>query len=148
MHERYSGSFGLSTSPCTMGRTHNTLTQPTSFSFSTQSLDPVLWDESSYLICTTLAHHHLYCICLVTQDRILLPKVMGLRYEATLNRSRRRWSPSPYLIPKKRSSLPPGPAVSSHHSSTLIAPDSASIDHRNTTDFQPFLPVPSTTWLS
>ena len=33
--------------------------KPTAFSASTQSLDPVLWDESSYPICTTLAHHHL-----------------------------------------------------------------------------------------
>jgi len=32
--------------------------QPTAFSSSTQSLDPILWDESSYPICTTLDHHH------------------------------------------------------------------------------------------
>jgi hypothetical protein len=31
---------------------------PTAFSSSTQSLDPILWDESSYPTCTTLAHHH------------------------------------------------------------------------------------------
>ncbi|KAI9452580.1 hypothetical protein F5148DRAFT_500013 [Russula earlei] len=35
---------------------HGTDSQPTAFSSSTQSLDPVLWDESSYPIC--MAHHH------------------------------------------------------------------------------------------
>ena len=33
--------------------------QPTAFSSSTQSLDPVQWDESSFPICATLAHHQL-----------------------------------------------------------------------------------------
>jgi hypothetical protein len=32
--------------------------RPTAFSSSTQSLDPVLWDDASYPICLTLAHHH------------------------------------------------------------------------------------------
>ena len=31
---------------------------PTAFSSSTQSLDPILWNESSYPICLTLDHHH------------------------------------------------------------------------------------------
>jgi len=100
-----------------------TLTQPTAFSSSTQSLDPLLWDESSYLICATWPT--ITYVCPATQTRMLLQKVMGLRYKATLNRSPHRHSPSPYLIPKKRSFLTPGPAVSSHHSSILIAPDSA-----------------------
>ena len=98
-----------------------TESRPTAFSSSTQSLDPVLWDESSYPICTTLAHHHLY----LPLDTKSFASVQG--DGDTLRSYPEQISSSPVPISPSHSEeeIFPLPATSSPHSSILIIPDGA-----------------------
>lgn len=98
-----------------------TESRPTAFSSSTQSLDPVLWDESSYPICTTLAHHHLY----LPLDTKSFASVKG--DGDTLRSSPQQISSSPVPLSPSHSEeeIFPLPATSSPHSSILIIRDSA-----------------------
>ena len=96
--------------------------QPTAFSSSTRSLDPVLWDESSYPICTTLAHHHLY----LPYDSKSFAFVKGDDGGTLLRSNPEQISSSPVPLSPSYSeeNILPTPAASSH-SSMLIIRDSA-----------------------
>ncbi len=95
--------------------------QPTAFSSSTQSLDPILWDESSYPICTTLAHHHLY----LPEDSESYTFAEDDGVTLQTNPEEISSSPVPLSPSHSEEEILPDPAVLPHHSSILIASDSA-----------------------
>jgi hypothetical protein len=95
---------------------------PTAFSYSTQSLNPVLWDESSYPICTTLAHkhhHHHHHSSLLPDPRLSVSDkgdCIALRSDP----EQFRLSPVAMSPAGSEKDVPPEPAISSSYSSTLI----------------------------
>ena len=98
-----------------------TESRPTAFSSSTQSLDPVLWDESSYPICTTLAHHHLY----LPHDSKSFASVKGDGGTLRSNPEQLSSSPVPLSPSHSEEDFFALPATSSPRSSILIIRDSA-----------------------
>ena len=94
--------------------------QPTAFSSSTQSLDPVLWDESSYPICATLAHHHLS----LSRNSESYTSVNGDSSTLLSNPEQISSSPIPLSPSHSEEEILPEPAASSPHSSILIIRDS------------------------
>ena len=97
--------------------------RPTAFSSSTQSLDPILWDESSYPICLALDHHHsspffpdvISCVS-DKDDRITLQINPGPIASSPV-------SISPILSEEE---IPPEPTKPSPHTSTLIVHEGTS----------------------
>lgn len=101
--------------------------RPTAFSSSTRSLDPVLWDESSYPICLTLNHHYstpffpdvTSCVS-EKDDRIALQ----------INPGQIESSPVSMSPAHSEQEIPPEPANPSSNSSTLIIQESTSSPNR------------------
>ena len=89
---------------------YGTDSQPTAFSYSTQSLDPVLWDESSYPVCTTLAHHHL---SLLLESRSYVSD-KGDKVTLQSNPEQITSSPVPMSPSHSEEGIVPEPAVSPH----------------------------------
>jgi hypothetical protein len=98
--------------------------QPKAFSSSTQSLDPVLWDESSYPICTTLAHYHL---SLTHDSKSYASSVKGDGGTLRSNPEQISSSPVPLSPSHSEEEILPGPVASSPHSSILVIRDSAPV---------------------
>lgn len=100
--------------------------QPTAFSSSTQSLDPILWDESSYPICTTLLHHHLSLSPIPDSTRsYVFDKGDGV---ALLRSSPEQITSSPAAIsPSHSEEILPEPMVSSPYPPTLATHSSTPI---------------------
>ena len=91
--------------------------RPTAFSSSTQSLDPILWDESSYPICVTLDHHH---------SSPFFPDVTSWVSEKDDHPGQIASSPVSMSPARSEQEIPPEPTTSSLHSSTLIIHESTS----------------------
>ena len=95
--------------------------QPIMFSSSTGSLDPILWDESSYPLCVVPAHHHhpsiLAPLTLFTAD---VDDTAGLRSEGVRTSSPVAISPTP------SEEVSPEPAQSPSHPSGQHAPPTSS----------------------
>jgi len=97
--------------------------RPTAFSSSTQSLDPILWAESSYPICMTLDHHH---------SSPFFPDLTSCVSEKddhiTLQINPDQIASSPVSMSPTRSEkeIPPEPTKPSPHTSTLIVHEGTS----------------------
>ena len=90
--------------------------KPTAFSASTQSLDPVLWDESSYPICTTLAHHHLTLLL----DSMSYISDKGDKVSLRSNPKQITSSPVPMSPSHSEEGILPEPAVAPPHSLSMV----------------------------
>ena len=94
--------------------------QPTAFSSSTQSLDPILWDESSYPICIAPAHHHHHDHLSPFPDSRSYVSDKG--DGVTLGSNPEQITSSPVAMTPARSQedILPEHAIATPHSSTLI----------------------------